>query len=92
MVLTRTPSIGLAFMTANGAMPPAGATGVLALAVAGVLALASSAKASPLAVAIDDCAEASVAHSRKQNNVGKMILMGESTIIQLSGAWALGLP
>jgi hypothetical protein len=39
-------------------------------------------------VAIGDCAETAVAHSRKQNNVGKMILMAKSTTVQFSGAWA----
>jgi hypothetical protein len=45
----------------------------------GVSALAAAAGAAPLALAIDDCAEAGAVHRREQNNAGKMILMGKAT-------------
>jgi len=49
-------------------------------------ALAAAAVASPLAPAIDDCAEAGAVHSTEQNNAVKMILMGKSTTLQFRGA------
>jgi len=57
----------------------------------GASPLATTSAASPLAVAIGDCAETAVAYSKKQNNVGKMILMGKNTTVQFRGAWALEL-
>jgi len=67
-----------------------GFTGFIGASGASALA-AAEAEASPLAPAIDDCAEAVAVHTRKKNNAGKRILMGKSTALQLRGAGALRL-
>jgi hypothetical protein len=58
------------------------------MGTSGGSALAATAVASPLAPAIDDCAEAGAVQSREQNNAVKMILMRKSTILQFRGAGA----
>jgi|HubBroStandDraft_4_1064222.scaffolds.fasta_scaffold102091_1 hypothetical protein len=55
------------------------------MAASGTSALAAAGGGSPLAPAIDDCAEAGGVHSSEQNNVVKMILMGKSTTLQFCG-------
>jgi len=51
----------------------------------------AAAVASPLAPAIDDCAEAGAVHSREQNNAEKRILMRTSTALPFRGAEARSL-
>jgi len=65
-----------------------GFTGFMGASGASALAAASG---SPLAPAIDDCAEAGAANSKEQNNAGKRILMGKSTTLQFRGVGALSL-
>ena len=47
--------------------------------------LVSDTGVSPFATLSDDCAEAWVADSNKQNNAGKMVFMGQSTALPFLG-------
>jgi len=91
MILPRAAATGVLLLrAATGALPPGAAAGVLPLSASvGASLLATTFAASPLAVRIGVCPKTSAAHSKKQNNVGKMILMGKTTTVPFSGAWAL---
>jgi hypothetical protein len=58
------------------------------MGASGASALAATGGGSPLAAAIEDCAEAGAVHSKEQNNAGKRILMRKSTTLQFRGAGA----
>lgn len=93
MILPRAAATGVLLLrTATGALPAGVTAGVLPPAASvGASPFATTFAASPLAVAVGDCPETSVAHSKKQNSVEKMILMEKDTTVLFSGAWALGL-
>jgi hypothetical protein len=81
----------LILAVAIGASLLRGLTGFMGTGAASALAAA----ASPLAPAIDDCAEAGALQSREQNNAEKRIFMQTSTALPFRGeearslSWAL---
>ena len=93
MVLPLAAATGLLLLIGESGIKggEAAARGSPVAVASGISPLAAVDVASLLAVATGDCAEASVAHSKKQNNAGKMILMEKSTTVQFCGAGARGL-
>jgi hypothetical protein len=75
--------------TNGGGLELAAAAGAAPLAFPAAVPLAVD-EDSPLALVMDDCAEAGALHTRKQKIMRKRIVMGRSTTLQFRGEEARG--